>query len=131
MNVNPSARTSILYYASEMLGPVDAACSGTVIDAAAPLLDWAGQASGEKDLRLRMDAMSRADSNLVQANIYRRRNPALKPLSVERLLAEARAYYAFIAETAPVEVAADEVDASAPVPAIRNLIGSIAAKGRR
>jgi hypothetical protein len=86
--ITTSHRNSILAWASAML-PLRARSPEAVLAAAAPLLEWAAQAVTKNDLQNRMAAMSRVDGNR-----------AFQHPAPQEFLAEARAYYGFITETA-------------------------------
>lgn len=85
--ISASHRAHILIYASYLL-PLDARTADAVLMMAAPLLEWAGQATGKDDLRARMDAMSQA---------HRDGHP-LRTRTPQEFLSDARAYHGFIAQ---------------------------------
>jgi hypothetical protein len=85
--ITASHRSSILGYASELL-PLRGRVPEAVLAAAAPLLDWAGQAAGKDGLQARMAAMSRAHLNGV-----------LRPQGPRDFLDDAALYLAFITGT--------------------------------
>jgi hypothetical protein len=112
-------RADILRYASAMLHPSDRYHADLVAEMAEPLLEWAGQARDETDLRLRMRAMRRQDANTPMAysrapavTVQRGRSSWLRkaPSDPEvwiaqsvittpgRFLAEAAALYGFMTE---------------------------------
>jgi hypothetical protein len=83
----PAHRAAVLRYASALLPPSGRRDPAAVTAQAAPLLDWAQQASGRLDLEVRMEALSRAYCNA---------SPGASPLAADGLLAAAREYYRFI-----------------------------------
>ena len=82
--ISAENRASILRYASNLL-PLRYRQADAVLAEAEPLLEWAGRATGQDDLRARMDAMN-------QANL----NGCLRPRTPQEYLEEARGYYQFI-----------------------------------
>ena len=83
-DVGPRQRASILRYASHQLPLDDRADPALVITAARPLLEFAGQASDDEDLEVRMAAMGRQDQNTT------------RPESPEEFTSQARILYAFL-----------------------------------
>lgn len=63
MTVGPEHRAAILGYASHLLSADDRQNPVAVAAAALPLLEWAEQSADEDDLRCRMRALFRQDSN--------------------------------------------------------------------
>jgi hypothetical protein len=104
MNIPGDERAEILRHVSRMLDPADRQRAGHVIEASGPFLDWTAEAADDEDRSLRMKAIRQARSNLAEAanDADYRRSAAPVPLSPERLLREARAYYGFIADAAAV-----------------------------
>jgi hypothetical protein len=90
--ITNSDRANILAFASCLLWGPDRQ-PATVIAAAQPLLEWAGQAAGREDGRARMNAMERAFFN-----DQKRLGASLAPerLTPEEFIAQSRAYYTFI-----------------------------------
>jgi len=94
--VKPLYRDWILRFAVDLLPPASRG-PNELIQTAAPLVLWAAEAAGEDDLRARVMAMRQADSN-DQDRRAAHKGPGEAPRrSPECFLAEARAYYAFIA----------------------------------
>jgi hypothetical protein len=100
-HLGPGDRRSILRHASGLLGGVDRGDPALVLSMAAPLLEWAGEATSKRDLEYRMDAMGQVDSNAgarVMALRAARATPitTAERLTPEAFLDQARAYHAFI-----------------------------------
>lgn len=85
--VGARQRADILSFASRLLTPAERRDAQAVSSAAAPLLEWAGEASGRDDLRSRMKAMWQQHQN--SAFLGPRPTP-------DEFVAQARIHYAFI-----------------------------------